>query len=383
LRASVGSVRPRFAILVAALAAWGGVPRGARAQDDTPAPAPKPSEVAPPASPAPETPVSGFRFATDPRVRRDIDLERLRNGGDRADPRDFIPAIRKPLAVPRVEATHVRDEDPVVGVEIDGEARAYPIAQLDAHEIVNDVLGGVEIAVTYCPLCDAAVVYRRRLPEGKGVPDEPLVFGCSGWLHDSDVLIYDAQTETFWQQITGRAVVGPLTGARLPQVPLVRASLSDWQAAHPKTTVLSWRTEHAYPQALYRRNAYAGYRVSKQIQFPVGARDERLPLKASVFGMRIAETDVAVPDAALEGRKEPLTFALGDAEARVHAAAPAGEPRAEVRTKDATGAFGPWTRAQGLRCYWFAWFAFHPTTRVVAADGSVGPAAAPAKEPAK
>jgi hypothetical protein len=250
------------------------------------------------------------------------------------------------------------------------------------HEIVNDVLAGTEIAVTYCPLCDAAVVYRRRLPAGKGVPDEPLVFGCSGYLYDSDVLIYDAQTETFWQQLTGRGVVGPLTGSVLPQLPRRRTTMGAWESEHPKTTVLSWRTEYAFPMSTYRRSLYAGYRASKQVQFPVGARDPRLPLKAPVVGLWVADTDVAVPESALAGRAAPLSFTVGAVEVRVAPGEGAKEPRAESRAAG-EGPRGEWKPLEGLRCYWFAWFAFHPATRVVAEDGSVGPAAPAAKEPGR
>ena len=370
-RASVGAVnRARTAITIVCAAAWAAGTGLVRA-DEPPSPPANPATGGAPT--AGEAPVSGFRFATDRRVRHEIDLSRMRNGGDRPDPRDFIPAIRRPASVPRGEAVHVEDDDAVVGVELDGEARAYPLLMLEMHEIVDDVLAGTEIAVTYCPLCDAAVAYRRRLPAAKGAPEEPLVFGCSGYLYDSDVLIYDAQTETFWQQLTGRGVVGPLTGSVLSQVPVRRTTMRAWETEHPRTTVLSWRTEHAYPMSTYRRSNYAGYRASKQLQFPVGARDPRLPLKATVFGLRVGDADVAVPEAALVGRAEPLAFSVGASEVRVTAGEGAREPRAEARA--AGDAAGTWRPLEGLRCYWFAWFAFHPATRVVDADGSVGPAA--------
>jgi hypothetical protein len=304
-------------------------------------------------------PVSAFRFAQDPGVRHDVPLDRIVKGIPRADPKDGIPAIRSPEHVPAAEARHVRAEDAVVGVEVGREARAYPIRMLDRHEVVNDVLGGVPIAVTYCPLCDSAVVVRRDPDLDPAREGETITLGVSGYLFDSDVLLYDAETESFWQQLTGRAVVGPQTGRRLERLEATRTTWGAWRAAKPHTGALSFRTEYGWPSTAYETEHYVDYRSSSRLRFPVERFGDALPAKAQVFGLSHGESHLAVPERALEGREEPLDVSVGGAAFRLRREPHLGTWRAFARRGGAEDDPVPL-----LRCYWFAWSAFHPGTQV-------------------
>jgi hypothetical protein len=348
----MGARPHRFLISCAALAcvATGTVACGT---GDGPAPS---APVAPP--------VSAFRFRTDARVRHDIPLDRIVKGIPRADPKDGIPAIRSPEHVPAAEAAWVRDGDAVVGVEVGGEARAYSIRQLDRHEVVNDVLGGVPIAVTYCPLCDSAVVARRDPDLDPARDGETLTLGVSGYLFDSDVLLYDAETETFWQQIEARAVVGPHTGRRLERLESVRTSWSRWRAAKPRTTVLSFRTEYGWPSPAYEEDPYAEYRASRRLRFPVERFGSELPPKAQVYGLSHEGRHLAVPEAALDGREGPLEVAVGGRSFRLVREPHLGTWRATAPRAGAAGSPPGDDPVPLLRCYWFAWSAFHPGTEV-------------------
>jgi hypothetical protein len=303
--------------------------------------------------------VSAFRFATDPNVRHDIPLDRIVKGIPRPDPKDGIPAIRSPQHLPATEARHVRADDAIVGVEVGSEARAYPIRQLDHHEVVNDVLGGVPIAVTYCPLCDSAVVARRDVDFDAAREGETLTLGVSGYLFDSDVLLYDAETETFWQQITGRAVVGPQTGRQLVRLESTRTTWAAWRGAKPHTSALSHRTEYGWPSTAYEPPSYVDYRSSSRLRFPVERFGDALPVKAQVYGLSHAGKHLAIPERALEGREEPIDVEVGGKAFRLRREPHLGSWRAVARSERAEEVPVPI-----LRCYWFAWSAFHPDTAV-------------------
>jgi hypothetical protein len=135
-------------------------------------------------------------------------------------PKDGIPAIDDPRFEPAADVGNLADTEPVIGLAVNGEAKAYPLRVLTWHEIVNDRIGGVPVAVTYCPLCNAAIVFDRRL-DGR-----ILDFGTTGKLRNSDLVMYDRQTESWWQQFTGEAIVGDMTGARLDKLP---ARLESWE----------------------------------------------------------------------------------------------------------------------------------------------------------
>jgi hypothetical protein len=362
MRGSRSTAPGRRALLAAALLAAASLP-GAPARAEDP--------VAAPAKPAAGETVSAFRFATDVRVKASIDLGLVRRGTPAKEPRDAIPAIRRPASLPAREASHVRDADPVVGVVLGGEARAYPVRMLQQHEVVNDALGGVAVAVTYCPLCDAATAWRRWLEGRDGAPGRALTLGVSGYLYESDVLLYDAETESFWAQILGLAVVGPLTGTGLAEVPVVRATWGAWKALHPDTTALSWRTEYGWPPEAYAKDTYAEYAKGAGTSFPVSVRDRRLPMKALVHGVVAGKASLAVAASLLSGRGEPLAADVGGRAVRFLPSREGGPVRAEAK-EAAAGGEERWTEVPVATMYWFAWYAFHRDTAVVAGEPEAG-----------
>jgi len=180
-------------------------------------------------------------------TKTSIDFGDILSGGP---PKDGIPAIDDPKFVPVSEVHDLGEQEPVIGLVVNGEAKAYPLRVLTWHEIVNDEIGGVPVSVTYCPLCNAAIVFDRRL-DGR-VMD----FGTTGKLRNSDLVMYDRQTESWWQQFLGEAIVGELTGSQLVFLP---ARLEAWQrfaARHPEGQVLVPNNEWARP---YGNNPYVGY----------------------------------------------------------------------------------------------------------------------------
>lgn len=219
--------------------------------------------------------------------------DRLVDGGPGPD---GIPPIDDPAFVRPDEASSFLDErEPVISLEIDGDARAYPARILLWHEIVNDEVGGEPVSVTYCPLCNTGVVFRRPVIGG-----ELLDFGTSGKLYHSNLVMWDRQTNSLWPQALGRAIRGPLLGEELEIVPSQIVAFGDWAAANPKGRVLSLETGHDRD---YGRNPYVGYDDPQSPPFAlIGEADRRLPPKERVVGLRDGENALAVPYTLLRER---------------------------------------------------------------------------------
>lgn len=175
-----------------------------------------------------------------------VDLGGIRDGGP---PKDGIPAIDHPRFQPVAEVD-LADTEPVIGLTVAGESRAYPLSILTWHEIANDVIGGVPVAVTYCPLCNAAIVFDRRLD------DAVLDFGTTGKLRHSDLVMYDRQSESWWQQYSGEAIVGRYAGRTLEMLPSRLESWAEFRARSPDGQVLVPENPGVRP---YGTNPYVGY----------------------------------------------------------------------------------------------------------------------------
>ncbi len=201
---------------------------------------------------------------------------------------DGIPAIDDPKCVPAGAVDFLTDNAPVVVVDVGGDVRAYPLEILTWHELVNDTIGGRPITVSYCPLCNSAIAYDRR------VGDRILDFGTSGALTQSSMVMYDRQTETLWTHFDGTAVAGELTGAELDFVSSAVVSWGDFRARFPDGLVLSRDTGFDRD---YGRNPYPGYEdEADPIQrFITDAVDPRLPAKDRVIGIDLDGEAVAVP----------------------------------------------------------------------------------------
>jgi hypothetical protein len=222
--------------------------------------------------------------------RRTVDLSEIRSGGP---PKDGIPAIDRPRFVAPAEADRWLDpREPVVVVELGGEVRAYPLQILMWHEIVNDRIAGAPVAVTFCPLCNATFVFDPR------VGGRELDFGTTGRLRMSDLVMYDRQTESWWQQFSGEAIVGELAGTRLRTLPSTIVSYEDFKAAYPDGPVLSRETGHTRP---YGRNPYSGYdRAYESPFFPRDEMDTRLPPMERVIAARHGAVQRVYPFTVLE-----------------------------------------------------------------------------------
>ena len=221
-----------------------------------------------------------------------VDYGEIFSGGP---PRDGIPAIREPRFISIAEADELYvDGSPVLQVTINGDARAYPLDILIWHEIVEDVVGGVPVAVTYCPLCNTAITFDRRI-EGT-VYD----FGVSGLLRNSDLVMFDRQTESLWQQIGGVAIVGDMVGARLTVLPSTIAAWGDFKAQYPEGIVLSRETGYSRN---YGRNPYVGYDDPDNVPFLFrGDIDPRLGAMERVVTLDLPDDAVAYPFALLAER---------------------------------------------------------------------------------
>lgn len=178
--------------------------------------------------------------------KSNIDINEVTSGGP---PRDGIPPIDNPK-FKAVDTVQLPGTEPVVGLEVGGVARAYPLRVLMWHEIVNDTIGGLPVTVTYCPLCNAAIVFDRRV-EGR-----VLDFGTTGNLRNSDLVMWDRQTESWWQQFQGMAIVGEMTGTVLKIVPARLESYHNFSKRFPNGEVL---VPNSMTMRQYGQNPYAGY----------------------------------------------------------------------------------------------------------------------------
>ncbi|MCR9150333.1 MAG: DUF3179 domain-containing protein [Rhodobacteraceae bacterium] len=179
--------------------------------------------------------------------RATVDFAEIRSGGP---PKDGIPALDAPRMIPVAGESRLDPAEPVLVLEMPGDTpRAWPVRYLTWHEIVNDSAGGIPVAVTFCPLCNAAMVFDRR------VDGAELSFGVSGLLRHSDMIMYDRQTESWWQQATARAIVGEMAGSELRQLPGWMESWGAFAARNPDGLVMD---QPDWPRS-YGRNPYVGY----------------------------------------------------------------------------------------------------------------------------
>ena len=284
--------------------------------------------------------LNGFNISEDALVP----VEEIHSGGP---PRDGIPSIDAPRFIAATAADDIRPQDRVLGLRRGNLAKAYPIAILNWHEIVNDRFEQEPVVVTYCPLCGSGVAYTALL-DGQEVN-----FGVSGLLYNSDVLLYDRQTESLWSQILATAISGPMKGTRLDMLPLKHTTWAEWRSEHPDTLVLSRETGFSRD---YGRDPYAGYQNSKGIWFPVAAKDPRYHPKERVVGLELEGRFKAYPLAELSKTGEEIIkdrFNGRDLRIRY---------RSNGQSATVTGSDG--AEIPAITSFWFAWYAFHPETEV-------------------
>lgn len=259
-------------------------------------------------------------------------------------PRDRIRSVDAPHFAPFAEAGWLGPETPVLGVKVGGEARIYPVGLLEFHQIVNDVIGDVEVAVTYGPLAGTPRAFLRKV-DGK-----VLEFGVSGLLYNSNFLMYDRQTESLWSQFEGKALSGPLKGKVLERLPIYQEVAATLAERFPDAKVLA----PPEPEKIdYRLSPYRMYWMEDRIPYPVAHRDERYHAKELVLGVEVG------------GRSRAYLGSIVTAAGGVASDEFAGRP-IQVDYDTDLGMFR-WEAPDDVvvsESYWFAWKAFHPDTEV-------------------
>jgi hypothetical protein len=204
-----------------------------------------------------------------------VPLDQIVSGGP---PPDGIPSIDNPKFVNVQDAaSFLSDSDLVLGLNINGDIRAYPLLILVWHEIVNDKVGGIPVAVTYCPLCFTNQVFNSTVGN-----NQTLMFGTSGKLYNSNLVMYDRTSKSLWSQALGQGIVGKYAGQKLQRIPFDIAYWKDWKQLYPNSKILSKDTGFSRP---YGADPYGDYYTSNQLYFPVSNQDNRLGLKEKIVGL--------------------------------------------------------------------------------------------------
>jgi hypothetical protein len=255
-------------------------------------------------------------------------------------PKDGIPALTYPKTETATAADRwLKPDDTVLGIVLDGQARAYPVRILNWHEIVNDRINKHRFVINYCPLCGSGMAY-----------DSNDLFGVSGLLYQSDVLLYDHKTESLWSQLMMQAVTGPRMGERMEVLPIEHTQWTTWKAQHPDTSVLSRQTGFSRN---YGRNPYAGYETTEATYFPVNHKDSRLHAKTWVIGLSLGNQHKAwTLDSLKKSGSHTETWKGHELSFDVN-----GE---SIRILDMQAG----KRLPVTRLYWFAWSTFHPETEL-------------------
>lgn len=278
-----------------------------------------------------------------------IDISEIMYGGPE---KDGIPAIDNPKFIRAENNRSVKAGDRILGIHLEGISKAYPIGILNWHEIVNDEIRGQKFSVTYCPLCGTGIAFSSE------VGDKNLDFGVSGLLYNSDVLLYDRQTESLWSQIISEAISGPMQGHRLKRIKTTHTSWGDWLKQHPDTLLLSEDTGFSRD---YQRDPYDGYEQSRATYFQITheAPPNYHP-KERVLGVEINNQFKAYPFTELDrSGKKQIQDTFANQQLTLHW--DRKNSRADIR--DHRGK--PLAAIEG---FWFAWFTFHPDTEVFKAS---------------
>ena len=262
-------------------------------------------------------------------------------------PKDGIPAIDNPKFIKASRAIYLKNSDEVIGVNLGGITKAYPINILNWHEVVNDKVGSTFISVTYCPLCGSGLVFDAK------VKGDALLFGVSGLLYNSDVLLYDKKTESLWSQLEMKAVTGKFRGTNLKVLPSLRTSWGNWKRRHPDTLVLSKETGFARN---YSRDPYAGYESSRRLFFPVNKESGKYHSKERVLAVDLGRYKKAYPFVELNRTNQPtINDEIGGRKVKIvwDKASQSGE------IFDSNG-----KKLPSFTLFWFAWYAFNSEGQV-------------------
>ena len=272
-----------------------------------------------------------------------IDEADLISGGP---PKDGIPSIDNPTFTNSNEAAWLSDDANVFILIINETVRMYPQPILVWHEIVNDNVEGLPVAITYCPLAGSTIAYKRV------INDKPVEFGTTGLLYNSNLVMYDRLTDSYWTQIRGEAVIGELSGMKLEKLPLQTMKWKDAKKRFPQAQVLSKET--GFSRA-YGTDPYTDYYEREEILFPVKNTQSEYDLstKTIIIGLTINNESRAYTEFDLITQRN-ITDTLGGETIKLMK-----EPDGFLTITKRTGSTIPWERD-----FWFAWLAFHPNTTV-------------------
>ncbi len=278
---------------------------------------------------------------TDEGLMYIIHPDELSAGGP---PKDGIPSIDEPRFVTVADADEwIEDNELVLALVYKNVTRVYPLQILGWHEIVNDVVAGDPLLISYCPLCGSGIAYERTF-DGEAVE-----FGTTGKLYNSDLVMYDRKTDTFWTQIGGLAIIGELTGTELVPVSIDTVTWGEWKVAHPDSEVLSQDTGYSRP---YGRDPYGNYYFEDYLIFPVAAENKSVFSKTVVFGIEV--------NGVFKAYKEDDLVALGvvyDVVGNIPVRLERADDGRVTVTRTDIG-----EEIIKERDFWFAWYAFHPET---------------------
>ncbi|MBI2151649.1 DUF3179 domain-containing protein [Candidatus Woesearchaeota archaeon] len=282
---------------------------------------------------------------TEEGVKYLVHPDKILSGGP---PKDGIPAIDSPRFVSVQEADKwIKDNELVLGIIYKGVKRVYPLQILVWHEIVNDKIAGDLILITYCHLCGSGIAYEGMIEiNGQRVETE---FGTSGKLYNSNLVMYDRKTDSFWTQIDGKAIVGELAGQELSEISIDTVSWRDWKAEHPDSEVLSQETGYTRN---YGKDPYGNYYEDSNLFFPVENEDNRVHPKTIIFGIEVNGTYKAYREDDLIKVK-----VIEDVLSEISIKVERDEAGIVKITNLETG-----EEIVKERDFWFAWYAFHPET---------------------
>ena len=276
-----------------------------------------------------------------------VPVQEILNGGPG---RDGIRSLDYPAFISAKDAAYLKSRDRVLGIELNGIARAYPIRILNYHEIVNDAFGDQAVVVTYCPLCNSGIAFNAMVGRVR------LEFGVSGLLYNSDVLLYDRQTGSLWSQIKKMAISGDMKGTALTAFPLRHTTGRDWVERNPHTEVLSDETGF---RRNYKVNPYPNYARNSALYFPVAEENSQYRRKSLVLGLEIDGHFKAYPFSELS--KSPREF-VDEFQGRTF------EVQYDDKNKTANIVGENGDEWPTLISFWFAWYAFHPNTEIFTAE---------------
>ncbi len=312
-----------------------------------------------------------------------VPLDQIVSGGP---PPDGIPSIESPKFVSVEDGNKfLEDSDKIVGINLNGDIRVYPLQILVWHEIVNDNVAGIPVAITYCPLCFTKQVFNRT------VNHTVIDFGTSGKLYNSNLVMYDRISKSLWSQALGEGIVGKYAGVKLDRIPFDVAYWKDWKQLYPNSKVLSRDTGSARP---YGADPYGDYYTNPDVLFPISNKDDRLGLKETVVGLEYDGVHKAYNIQDVQenkvindqiGKQSVALFSLYPLMARVFDSSVNGQTLIFENNSTSYTFTDKQTRSQWnfegksiegqmkgkqlLRLpfdegFWFEWAAFHPGTKI-------------------